>query len=215
MPEEEVRNASAVQEGTSGSVHELHASDLINAVHKCTKACEKLVDETVDGLQSYNSFAQGIRDLGCSLNKAKDFCNAVRQQIEIQEAKSKAPIISTREAMPEGLSSEELEAFHRERSDTISHLAQEQESKLDHIPWAHDHVQSPSQAVNLHKPSETSTIPQSLLDVAPHLAQLQSQVSADPHIAKAWELQQEYGKKRIVNSLIDLEQLQKVKDPIS
>ncbi|KAG6874245.1 hypothetical protein C0993_000776, partial [Termitomyces sp. T159_Od127] len=70
-------------------------------------------------------------------------------------------------------------------------------------------------AIDLHKPSETSSIPQSLLDVAPHLAKLQSQVSADLHIAKTWELRQEYGKERIVDSLIDLGQLQRVKDPIS
>ncbi|KAG6881850.1 hypothetical protein C0993_012649, partial [Termitomyces sp. T159_Od127] len=231
MPEEEVRNASAVHEGTSGSVHESRASDLIDAVQKRTEACEKLVDETVDGLRSYDSFAQGIRDLGCSLDEAKDYFDAVRQRIEIREAKSKAPAIPTREATPEGLSGEDLEAFHRERSDTISDLAREQErahnqaieaaawaalrSKLDHIPSANDHVQSPSQAIDLHKPSETSSIPRSLLDVAPHLAQLQSQVSADPHIAKTWELRQEYGKERIVDSLIDLGQLQRVKDPIS
>ncbi|KAG6863239.1 hypothetical protein C0993_012389 [Termitomyces sp. T159_Od127] len=175
MPEEEVRNASTVQEGTSGSTHASHTSDLIDAVQKRTKACEKLVDETVDGLWSYDSFAQGIRDLGCSLDEAKDFFDAVRQRIEIREAKSKAPVIPTREATPEGLSGEELEAFYRERSNTVSDLAREQErahnqaieatawaalrSKLDHIPSPHDHDLSPSQAVNLHKPSETSTIP--------------------------------------------------------
>ncbi|KAG6896826.1 hypothetical protein C0993_007994 [Termitomyces sp. T159_Od127] len=232
MPREELRNAPDVQEGASSSVcHESRVSDIIDAVWKCTEACKKLVDETVDGLRSYDSFAVGIRDLGCSPDKAKDFFDAVRQRIEIREAKSKAPVVPTREATPEGLSGEELGAFHHEQSDTISDLAREQErahnqaikaaawaalrSKLDHIPSPHDRVQSLPQDADLHKPSETSTIPQSLLDVAPHLAQLQSQVSADPHIAKTWELRQEYGKERIVDSLIDLGQLQRVKDPIS
>ncbi|KAG6867738.1 hypothetical protein C0993_011806 [Termitomyces sp. T159_Od127] len=229
---EELRNAMDVQEGASSLVYcESRVSDIIDAVQKRTKACEKLVDETVDGLRSYDSFAAGIRDLGCSSDEAKDFFDAVRQHIEIQEAKSKAPVVPTREATPEGLSSKELEAFRRERSDTISDLAREQErahnqaikaaawaalrSKLDHISSPHDRVQSLPQDADPHKSSETSTIPQSLLDVAPHLAQLQSQVSADPHIAKTWELRQEYGKERIVDSLIDLGQLQRVKDPIS
>ncbi|KAG6885181.1 hypothetical protein C0993_005148 [Termitomyces sp. T159_Od127] len=166
MPEE-LRNASDVQEGTSGSVrHELHVSDIIDAVRKRTEACERLVDETVDGLRSYDSFAEGIRDLGCSPDDAKDFFDAVRQRIEIREAKSKAHVIPTREATPEGLAVEELEAFRRERSDTISDLAREQErahnaaawavlrSKLDHIPSPHDRVQSSSQVAGLHKPSE-------------------------------------------------------------
>ncbi|KAG6894863.1 hypothetical protein C0993_010579 [Termitomyces sp. T159_Od127] len=232
MPEEELRNACDVQEGTSRSVHhESQVSSVIDEVQKRTEACEKSVDETVNGLRSYDSFAKEIRDLGCSPDEAKDFFDAVRQRIDIREAKSKAPAIPTREVTPEGLSGEDLEAFRRERSDTISDLAREQErthnqaveaaawaalrSKLDHVPSLLGHSRSLSQAIDLHKPLETSSIPQSLLDVAPHLAKLQSQVSADPHIAKTWELRQEYGKERIVDSLIDLGQLQRVKDPIS
>ncbi|KAG6862652.1 hypothetical protein C0993_002219, partial [Termitomyces sp. T159_Od127] len=102
---------------------ESQASSIIDAVRKRTEACEKLVNETVDGLRSYDSFAKAIKDLGCSPDEAKDFFDAVRQRIEIREAKSRVPAMPTRVATPEGLSGEDLEAFRRERSDTLSDLA--------------------------------------------------------------------------------------------
>ncbi|KAG5349888.1 hypothetical protein C0989_001386 [Termitomyces sp. Mn162] len=63
--------------------------------------------------------------------------------------------------------------------------------------------------------SNTSRIPQSVLAMAPHLANLQSKVSADPYIAKTWVLCQEYSKEKVIDSLIILGQLQQLKDPIS
>ncbi|KAG6874693.1 hypothetical protein C0993_012609, partial [Termitomyces sp. T159_Od127] len=66
-----------------------------------------------------------------------------------------------------------------------------------------------------NKTSESSAIPPSLLAVAPHLTNLQAHASIDPYLAKTWELCQEYGKEKVIDSLVSLGQLQRVEDPIS
>ncbi|KAG6876639.1 hypothetical protein C0993_001592 [Termitomyces sp. T159_Od127] len=66
-----------------------------------------------------------------------------------------------------------------------------------------------------NKTSESSAIPPSLLAVAPHLANLQAHASVNPYLAKTWELHQEYGKEKVIDSLVSLAQLQRVKDPVS
>ncbi|KAG6863717.1 hypothetical protein C0993_010548 [Termitomyces sp. T159_Od127] len=172
--------------------------------------------------------------MGFNPEEARDFFDAVHQQIEIRRAKLRAHPIPTREVTPEGLFREDLEAFCHERSSTISDLAWEQEYthnqavkstawaalhvKLDHLTPASGSSSHPEPAEVLPtdaKSSDPPSIPQFLLSVAPHLAQLQSQVSADPHIAKTWELRQDDGKEKIIDSLIDLGQLQRLKDSIS
>ncbi|KAG6874890.1 hypothetical protein C0993_011762, partial [Termitomyces sp. T159_Od127] len=185
MPEEEVRNASTVQEGTSGSAHASHTSDLIDAVQKRTEACEKLVEIFLMQSGSESRFEKQNPRLLSSLQG--------RQHRKASLGRNLKHFIASKATR--------YRTWPENKSELTTKQSRPQLGLLS--------------AVDLHKPSETSTIPRSLLDMAPHLAQLQSQVSADPHIAKSWELRQEYGKERIVNSLIDLGQLQRVKDPIS
>ncbi|KAG5335800.1 hypothetical protein C0989_000297, partial [Termitomyces sp. Mn162] len=56
-------------------------------------------------------------------------------------------------------------------------------------------------------------IPQSLFSAIPHLALLQGKNTDDPHISRTWYLHQQYAKKRVVDSLINLGQSQALKDP--
>ncbi|KAG6893481.1 hypothetical protein C0992_009812 [Termitomyces sp. T32_za158] len=58
-------------------------------------------------------------------------------------------------------------------------------------------------------------IPQATLSAVPHLARLQSKVSADPYISETWRLRQEYAQELALDPLITLGQSLHVKDPIS
>ncbi|KAG6873010.1 hypothetical protein C0995_003971 [Termitomyces sp. Mi166 len=153
----------------------------LEATRICAEACQNLMDETVKGRRSFDSFTQGIQDLGLSSVKVKDYFDKVKQRIDIWQAKAKTQPAPSRPAK------------------SSSSLTLEQIREL---------LGEPKNA------SESSIIPQSVLAAVPHLAQLQSKVSSTPHIAKTWELRQEYAKEKVVDSLISLGQSQPLKDPI-
>ncbi|KAG6860312.1 hypothetical protein C0995_012864 [Termitomyces sp. Mi166 len=135
---------------------------------------------------------------------------------------------------PEGLTDEEAAALRKERSITISDSRPEDHSraieeaawsilrsKLDHVA---DHAE-PAAALSFEQFAEllgqsntsqnVSGIPQSVLAVAPHLANLQGRVSAGPYISKTWEFCREYAREKVTDSLILLGQSQHIEDPIS
>ncbi|KAG6867959.1 hypothetical protein C0993_009041 [Termitomyces sp. T159_Od127] len=206
MHEDDAHNASESSHTTAAP--EGNVLDELEALCIQAEACDKLVDETVNGIKSYDNFADGIKALGYTPEEASDFFDAVHQRIEIRYAKSKATPISPKEATPEGLTGAELEAFHQERSATVSENIHEWDhthnqaveatawavlqAKLDQIAAPKDHsIVSPDCLINLlcaPKTPEPTTIPQSLLFAAPHLVQLQTKASSDPHVAQTWEL---------------------------
>lgn len=62
--------------------------------------------------------------------------------------------------------------------------------------------------------SSDSTVPASVLAIAPHLAKLSDADSLDEHLHKTWELQQAYSSERAMEPIIDLMQSQPLQDPI-
>lgn len=202
-----------------------------------TEASQKLIDETVNGLRSLDDFSKCLQALSFSAAEVKDSFDEVYQRLELRKQKARQLVVPSREPTPEGFTEEQASVFSNERSSTLSdqsRTSREQSQAVEAAAWAAmqaklDHVSSSvenppvghlferrSDFLGARKESpELSSIPQSVLDVAPHLARLQSNVIADPHIGETWKLRREYAKGRIVEALINLGQFQPLKDPIS
>jgi hypothetical protein len=62
--------------------------------------------------------------------------------------------------------------------------------------------------------SSDSSVPSSVLAVAPHLAKLSNADSLDEHLHKTWELRQAFSSDKAIEPIIDLMQSQPLQDPI-
>ena len=59
-----------------------------------------------------------------------------------------------------------------------------------------------------------SSVPASVLTIAPHLAKLNKANSLDDHLHKTWELHQAFSSEKAVEPIIDLMQCQQLQEPI-
>ena len=62
--------------------------------------------------------------------------------------------------------------------------------------------------------ASASSIPSSVLAVAPHLASLSQGTDLDDHLLKTWKLRKAYSTKKAINPIIDLMQCQRLPDLI-
>ncbi|KAG6890479.1 hypothetical protein C0992_001147 [Termitomyces sp. T32_za158] len=202
------------------------------------EACLKLVDETVEGARSYDSFTQGIKDLGLNATEAECYFDAgVQRSLDLRRAKSQAQPAPSRFDKREGLHADQL-AASRKRSSACSDRIAEPGTSDSHANAVEAAACASSrsqlgQALALVGPTSTLPlsqtvellgdirdtsdifpIPQSVLAAAPHLVQLQANAAADPYLAKTWKLRQVYRKGKVIDSLVNLGQLQRVHDPI-
>ncbi|KAG6871425.1 hypothetical protein C0995_004785, partial [Termitomyces sp. Mi166 len=165
---------------------------------------------------------------------ANDYFDEVRQRIELRKGKGLQTDVPSREQTPDGLSDEQVAAIRRERENNAAERERAHQNAVEDVAWATlraklDHIgkqTAQSNALTFEQfadlfgenksVAESSSLPRSVLDAAPHLALLQSKVTtADPHIAKTWKLRQEYSREKVVDLLISLGQSQPLKDPIS
>ncbi|KAG6863771.1 hypothetical protein C0993_010398, partial [Termitomyces sp. T159_Od127] len=196
------------------------SQDIVENTGSRAEACQKLIDEAVEGRLSVPEFIQALKGLGLNAAEARDHVDEVTQRIELCNAKARAPNPQQEDTLSSGEDQENNTGESHTRA--VESAAWEAlQERLEHavVP----RIPSSSLTIDqlaelLGDPKKTSTaspIPQSVLSAVPHLAELQSKISDDPHISRTWYLQQEYAKEKVVNSLINLGQSQPFKEPIS
>ncbi|KAF9497383.1 hypothetical protein BDN71DRAFT_1364394, partial [Pleurotus eryngii] len=146
-----------------------------------------------------------------------------------------------REATPAGLSDEEATAFQKARDEATTNAqtldqqrAQEAanalswnllrakvisaSSLINPSPFSKSLSSYAKQLANLiSSPSSSQSsgaIPSSVLDAAPHLAKLVSDLS-DSHLEATWKLREAYATDKAIDSIIDLLQRQHMHEPIA
>ncbi|KAG6887170.1 hypothetical protein C0992_000319 [Termitomyces sp. T32_za158] len=196
--------------------------------------CQRIIDETIEGTRSFDSFFQALRRLGLNSAEAKDHVDEVIQRIELRRrAKGKRKETKSRELSPNREGSTIPRDDQNATLSDVERGRHEQRQAVESAAWSSlrakcRHLEDPSnspaavatnQIAEILGPSGTSScvsdIPQSVLAAVPHLAQLQSKVSADPHVAETWRLRQEYAKELALDPLIRLGQTQRLLEPIS
>ncbi|KAG5730697.1 hypothetical protein E4T56_gene4054 [Termitomyces sp. T112] len=177
---------------------------MVYVVLTLAEACQKLVDDTVEGKLSVSELIQFLRDYGLNAAEAHDHVEEAQQRIHLQIAKLRQPNLPSHEPLPPREAAwEALRAkFEQAATSSVSTptITIDQLAELLGEP---------------KKPVGSTLIPQSLLSTVPHLALLQGKTADDPHIAKTWYFRQQYAKEKVVDSLINLGQSQALKDPIS
>ncbi|KAG6895387.1 hypothetical protein C0993_009619, partial [Termitomyces sp. T159_Od127] len=219
--------------------HESSATEnVVTTTQTQTEVCQNLVDEAVDGKLAFDECTNRLHATGISVVAAQDYFNEVRERIAIRFSKSKRPVtaLTLREVTPEGPAEDELAGLRKDRSTTLSDEDQirQCQAAAEESAWAAlqaklDMDYEPTQTQPLlslvclaellqesNTPiNESSSIPQSVFTAVPHLAQLSSRTLSDSHIARTWQLRQEYAKERVIDPLVNLGQSQLLRDPIS
>ncbi|KAG6863404.1 hypothetical protein C0993_011679, partial [Termitomyces sp. T159_Od127] len=196
-----------------------HGEDrgIIESTAARADACQKLIDEAVEGRLAVPEFIQALKGLGLNAAEARDHVDEVTQRIELRNAKSRAP---NPQQDPSG---EEAE----DENTGESHARAVEAAAWEALQERLEHACAPRTAAPIttdqlaellgdsRNVAGASAIPQSVLSAVPHLVDLQNKVSDDPHISRTWYLRHEYTKEKVVDSLISLGQSQPLKEPIS
>ncbi|KAG6883841.1 hypothetical protein C0995_011452 [Termitomyces sp. Mi166 len=172
-------------------------------IHMHAVACQKLVDETVDGKLSFDKFAKGLRNFGLGSAEVNNYFDEVRQHLELCKGKGPETNVLSQEHTLDGLSDKQAEAFRREHNANAAEHKRAHRNAIEDAAWATlqaklDQIEkplAPSNTLTFEQFAElfgdnrttvkSSSLPCSVLNAAPHLAQLQSKVmTADPHITK-------------------------------
>ncbi|KAG6894241.1 hypothetical protein C0993_012003 [Termitomyces sp. T159_Od127] len=194
--------------------------DAVDVVRARAEACQRLIDEAVEGRIAVPQFIQALKDMGLNAAEARDHADEVMQRIEIRNEKARNPDPPARE---ETLAPDDSEEHARDAQARAVEVAawEALQERLAHAmgPMPVAPAVTIEQLAELlgdpKKTTEASPIPQSTLTAVPHLASLQNKVSEDPHISRTWYLRHEYSKEKVVDSLISLGQSQPLKEPIS
>ena len=183
------------------------------------------------------SFGERLWNTGISAEAGSDYVQEVKQRLENRLSNSNSsggP--SNTQSTEEGGSDRTVDPVRQldtARGNAVTEEAPSSEEVSDEVAWAllHsklDQVQpDPSSGnqrmdktiSNLFKTLESptsldSTIPASVLTVAPHLSKLSKAESLDEHLLKTWELRQVYSIEKAMDPIINLMQNQPLKDPI-
>ena len=198
-------------------------------VRRIAETCEKLVEDVVYGRCSMENFGERLRNTGISSEAGSDYVQEVKQRLENQLSNTQ----STEGGGPAGSAT----SVTGEQSDTVGGNAESEtptsgdvgeevgwallRSRLDQIrPNPSSGNQRMDKTItDLFKTLESSTssdstIPASVLTVAPHLSKLSKADSLDEHLRKTWELRQVYSTEKAMDPIIDLMQNQPLEDPI-
>ncbi|KNZ72386.1 hypothetical protein J132_03477 [Termitomyces sp. J132] len=196
------------------------SSSMVYVVLTLAEACQKLVDDTVEGKLSVSELIQLLRDSRLNAAEVHDHVEEAQQRIHLQIAKSRQPNLPSREPLPSRGSGTETTGDSQARA-TEEAAWEALRAKFEQA--ATSSVSTPTITIDQlakllgepKKPVGSTLVPQSLLSAVPHLALLQGKTADDPYIAKTWYLRQQYAKEKVVDSLINLGQSQALKDPIS
>ncbi|KAG5350962.1 hypothetical protein C0989_008433 [Termitomyces sp. Mn162] len=192
-----------------GKFNDMRICDKANAIIKrvctCVEVRQKIIDDTIEGKLTIAEFICSLEDIGLNAAEVIKLCK-VKSKNPIPSSCKHSPDLAqedenTRESQAQAIEDAAWEALHEklEYAITPSSITFEQLAEMLGDP---------------KKSSGTSSIPQSVLTAVPHLVTLQENVLEDSHILWTWYLHQEYAKKKVVDSLISLGQLEPLKEPV-
>jgi hypothetical protein len=212
-------------------------------VRSIAESCENLVEDTLKGKYSMEQFAQELRRTGVSAREAEDYVQELKQrlssrghsasdvqQLDTNTASSSSATHHTAQEQPttpDGLDEEQAAIFRAGRTkEPLSPSEINEEvawallrSKLEHSRTSPEDSHpsgSISELLKVLMPSDTTTssIPSSVLAIAPHLSSLSQSTALDEHLHQTWKLRQAYCSEKAMDPIVDLMQCQHLPDPI-
>ncbi|KAG5221141.1 hypothetical protein IMY05_C4463000500 [Salix suchowensis] len=167
------------------------------------KACEDLILACVEGKFSIVDLVDKLTVAGATPAEAEDFIQQAQQSL--------SALANLREATP--LEAANALSWNLLRAKVIS-----ASSLINPSPFSKSLSSYAKQLANLiSSPSSSQSsgaIPSSVLDAAPHLAKLVSDLS-DSHLEATWKLREAYATDKAIDSIIDLLQRQHMHEPIA
>ncbi|KAG6906975.1 hypothetical protein DXG01_011140 [Tephrocybe rancida] len=162
------------------------------SVESRVAACDKLVNNAVEGVLSAIALTDSLKNLGLTAIKASDYINKYKQRLKVRQGKTRASKPPSRVPTPKGLSPDEINTFRRDQDKQKEGVDDQAQAKaVKEAAWAQLKVKLESSAVRkpavasvslnkmleLLKASQDLTSPSSLLKfvlaVAPHLTETQ------------------------------------------
>ncbi|KAF8805747.1 hypothetical protein BYT27DRAFT_7103856 [Phlegmacium glaucopus] len=204
----------------------------IENVQAVTEACGILVEDTINGKYTLEEFGKELRRTGISVVEAEDYVQEVKQRLEGRQQDIRPTASATISAtspptsgrdVPVSSSTPEIEPCPEPSATEVNEEIAWAilTSKLNRLRPAGSsdgpRIDGPiSDLLKTLVPSSSSnsSIPPSVLAVAPHLATLSQSASHDEHLHKTWELRQAYNSEKAIDPIIDLMQSQHLPDPI-
>ncbi|KAF8814810.1 hypothetical protein BYT27DRAFT_7081763 [Phlegmacium glaucopus] len=190
-------------------------------VRSTAEMCEKLVDDTAQGRYTEEEFMEELRKTGVSVHEAVDYIQSYRQRIELQQSvpqpRDSNTLSSSSHTRPENDPADHIRAITPEGLDDVqtASFRARRTQELDRTSVPQQPLSSTDvNDENLPPPVASSSIPSSVLAIAPHLASLSRGTSFDDHLLKTWKLRQAYCTEKAIEPIIDLMQCQLLSDPI-
>jgi hypothetical protein len=208
------------------------SEDSLEHVRTLSETCEKLVDDAVKGKLSVEEFANELKKTGITTIAAEDYIQEFKQRFTLQHSihhpipsntatgsrehddsnRSQRSNSPERQVPPNPLTSAEannevawallsakLQQIRADCSSTGAHVEESISELLKALAPSH---------------STSSTIPSSVLVVAPHLAKLSKHPDLDDHLQATRKLRQAFSAEKATEPIIDLMQSQYLADPI-
>ncbi|KAG6904196.1 hypothetical protein DXG01_011795, partial [Tephrocybe rancida] len=197
-------------------------------------ACDKLVNDAVEGVLSAIALAESLKNLGLTAIEASDYIDEYQQRLEIRQGKSRASKPPSREPTPEGLSPDEIDTFRREREKRREGLdAQAHAKAVEEAAWTQ--LRAKLESTSSNKPAATSvslgkmleflgasqdlsgpsSLSKSVLAVAPHLAETVDTVFNDPYLNQTQQAKTAYTNQKPFDNLIIRAQGELLREPIA
>lgn len=215
-----------------------------NAAEETRIRAERYQQVVEDGLKERlgpEEFLERLKAAGASSRDAQDYVDQFSQRIaEVgSRVRPEGENLGPREQTPEGLNDDEQADFRRRRDERASGNDENQgpshqdaveaaawkilEAKLRRAaPASSDDSQGElltSELIKLFGGSTTrsgalGSIPSTVLEAAPHLRNLTAQAVKDPHLEATFKLRSAYVGKEVVDSIVDVLQLQSLVQPL-
>ena len=209
-------------------------------VQRIAETCEKLVKDVLHGRCSMEDFGEGLRNsTGISPEAGSDYVREVKEHLEsrLRESIPIGGMSNTQSTEDEGLA-RTASPVPGGQPDAVGGNAGAGEAPSagdvnEEVGWALlrsklEQLQPKLASGNQHlegtiadlfksigaSTSSSSSVPASVLAVAPHLSTLSKADSLDEHPRKTWELRQAYSTEKAMDPIIDLMQNQPLQDPI-
>ncbi|KAJ7148833.1 hypothetical protein C8R46DRAFT_1179942 [Mycena filopes] len=195
-------------------------------------ACQKLVDQFIDGAITGPEFLDRLREAGATPSEAEDYAgqantrSAAKERGRPKTPQPENPQPGSRETTPEGLTDGELEQFRAIRDALIARNEQQQEEQrrkaAEEVEWGVLRAKLGSLLPARHpvKSSFTQSDLERILNIqftpssSPTSLPPQLFFKADSHIEETWKLRRAYGTDKSLDPIIDLMQLQILVDPL-
>ncbi|KAG6864115.1 hypothetical protein C0991_012380 [Blastosporella zonata] len=189
--------------------------------------CQQFVDDFVNSNISQREFIKKLREIDMTAEQARDFIQQADQLIQIRDAKERRLRTPTPE--PITTPAAPVDTDVADRSQTLE--SEEPPAKTQNDEWDNfeakylfasrrdDTSSFLDKLVELfdedRQYKHPSGIPDSVLRIAPHLAEREHPKPMDPHIQRTHELKRAYSSEKALESLLDFARSQAVRDPVS